>query len=109
MPAKFDLDALSLPELEALSEEVGAAIVRRREADTAALAERLKKEAEAAGLDPDAVAAALGGRAKKRAPARPKYRNPADPKQTWTGKGKKPKWVTELLSQGKTLEELLIS
>ena len=109
MPAKFDLDALSLPELEQLSGEVATAIVRRREADTAALAERLKKEAEAAGLDPTAVAAALGGAPKKRAPARPKYRHPDDSQKTWTGKGKKPKWVEEQLAAGKNLEDLLIS
>ena len=26
----------------------------------------------------------------------PKYRNPKDPAQTWTGRGKTPKWIEEL-------------
>ncbi|WP_371037383.1 H-NS family nucleoid-associated regulatory protein [Rhodosalinus sp. FB01] len=38
----------------------------------------------------------------------PKYANPADPRQTWTGRGRKPQWVNEALKAGKTLEDLSI-
>lgn len=38
----------------------------------------------------------------------PKYRNPNDPSQTWTGKGRKPGWVIEWQSSGKALDDLLI-
>lgn len=107
--AKPNLEALSLQDLEQLLADTQAAIKVRRAQETAALAERLRKEAEQAGLDPAAVARAVGGAGgKKRAPARPKYRHPADVSKTWTGKGKRPKWVTELLDSGKTLEDLLI-
>ena len=37
----------------------------------------------------------------------PKYRNPANPEQTWTGRGKSPIWVTELKNSG-SLESALI-
>ncbi|WP_238446949.1 H-NS histone family protein [Azohydromonas australica] len=37
----------------------------------------------------------------------PKYRDPASGK-TWTGRGLKPKWVTEALESGKTLDDLSI-
>lgn len=37
-----------------------------------------------------------------------KYRNTSDPKQTWTGRGKRPKWLTDQLEQGKTLEDFAI-
>ena len=37
-----------------------------------------------------------------------KYKNPNDPSKTWTGRGRKPKWVEELLEKGKTLESLAI-
>lgn len=36
----------------------------------------------------------------------PKYRNPANADQTWSGVGKKPSWVAEALASGKTLAEL---
>lgn len=39
----------------------------------------------------------------------PKYANPKDPTQTWAGgKGRKPKWVEELINAGGDLEETLI-
>lgn len=38
----------------------------------------------------------------------PKYSNPSDPTMTWTGRGRKPRWVQENLESGKSLEDLLI-
>lgn len=38
----------------------------------------------------------------------PKYRNPNNPQEVWTGRGVNPRWVTELLAQGMTKEQLLI-
>lgn len=38
----------------------------------------------------------------------PKYRNPANTKETWTGRGKQPRWLAELTSKGKKVEEYLI-
>jgi len=38
----------------------------------------------------------------------PKYRNPANPKETWTGRGKQPIWVREAIAGGKSLESLAI-
>ena len=39
-------------------------------------------------------------------PTLPKYINPSDPTMTWTGRGRKPLWIEEALSQGKTMDEL---
>lgn len=39
----------------------------------------------------------------------PKYRNPANTKETWTGRGKQPRWLAELTAQGKKVEEFLIA
>ena len=38
----------------------------------------------------------------------PKYRNPANPEQTWTGRGVSPAWVQALKTEGK-LESALIA
>ena len=37
----------------------------------------------------------------------PRYVNPADPGQTWSGRGRRPRWVTEQIGAGKSLEDLL--
>ncbi len=38
----------------------------------------------------------------------PKYRHPENPKNTWTGRGRKPKWLVEALEAGADLEEFAI-
>lgn len=42
-----------------------------------------------------------------RGKAAPKYRNPANPDQTWAGRGRPPSWVQDLQKTG-TLESALI-
>jgi len=48
-----------------------------------------------------------GGSARGRS-VPPKYRNPADPAQTWAGRGVQPRWFREALAAGRTTEDLLI-
>ncbi len=79
--------------------------------------------ARSAGLSAEQIAAALGSKSKaaktgaakapkaKRATAgrkvAPKYRDPANPAQTWTGRGRTPAWVQALQTAGQ-LESALI-
>ena len=37
-----------------------------------------------------------------------KYQNPADPAQTWTGRGNQPRWLAAALKDGATLESFRI-
>lgn len=39
----------------------------------------------------------------------PKYRNPANSKETWTGRGKHPRWMSREIARGKRPEDFLIS
>lgn len=39
----------------------------------------------------------------------PKYRNPANPAETWSGRGKHPRWMANLIAAGgKKIEDFLI-
>lgn len=38
----------------------------------------------------------------------PKYRNPADPTETWTGRGRQPRWMAALVAQGSSPADFLI-
>lgn len=80
---------------------------------------RLTKIAAAAGYSIEELFGSQRGAAKRapttakpakrtRAKVAPKYRNPANPGETWTGRGKQPRWVAEALAGGATLESLLI-
>jgi DNA-binding protein H-NS len=38
----------------------------------------------------------------------PRYRNPANPKETWAGRGMKPRWLAAAIKGGKKLESFSI-
>jgi DNA-binding protein H-NS len=58
------------------------------------------------GRPKKAAAAAAGAPAAKRKPAPIKYRGPAG--ETWTGRGKQPRWLKALVDLGRKPEEFLI-
>lgn len=45
---------------------------------------------------------------RRRTPAQPRYRNPENPEQTWTGRGKQPEWLYQQIATGKNLDDFLI-
>ena len=45
---------------------------------------------------------------RKTAKVAPKYRNPDNPKETWTGRGKQPRWLAALIAKGKKADDFLI-
>jgi DNA-binding protein H-NS len=52
-----------------------------------------------------------GGKAKPQSPrgkVLPKYRNPENPEETWSGRGRQPKWVQAALAERHTLSDLAI-
>lgn len=38
----------------------------------------------------------------------PKYRNPAKPSETWTGRGKQPRWLAAETAKGRKVDDFLI-
>lgn len=38
----------------------------------------------------------------------PKYRNPANPTETWAGRGQQPRWLAALTAKGRKVEDFLI-
>lgn len=101
---EFDLESLSKQELLKLKTDVDRAlktIDKRRKAEAKKAAEIAAKEY---GFSLDDLIGVDGKSAKGVA----KYANPADPSQTWTGRGRKPNWVIEALDSGTSLEDLSI-
>jgi DNA-binding protein H-NS len=37
-----------------------------------------------------------------------RFRNPADPTQTWVGRGKRPRWLREALARGARLDDFAV-
>ena len=60
----------------------------------------------AAAAAPKKARKAAKGRSTGKVP--PKYRNPANEKDTWTGRGRQPRWLAAEVAKGRKLEEFLI-
>ncbi|MFB9886194.1 H-NS histone family protein [Balneatrix alpica] len=108
---KLDLQSMSLAELQDLQASVEKAIASKEQ--QAEIIARIKALAVENGLSLDAVASELQGTGRSKgssikAKSAPQYYNPAAPEQTWTGKGRKPKWIEEALAAGRDLEEFRI-
>lgn len=101
----IDLNTLDKAELLQLKSDVEKAlktIDARRKAEAKRAAEQAAREF---GFSLDEVYTASAAKGSKGAP---KYANPDDPSQTWTGRGRKPNWVISALESGKTMEELAL-
>lgn len=104
------LSDLSITELEALIPAAEARIKELREQERREALAKLDEMATALGLTKADLRRHYGRAAKKKSPrAQARYRNPANPAETWTGNGRRPAWVEDHLSQGGQLEALAIS
>ena len=102
----IELDALSLKELKDLRNQVEKAIQTFEDRKKAAALAELEEAAKKLGFSLAELTAASG--AKKRKSVAPKYANPANPAETWTGRGRRPRWVEQALASGKSLDALAI-
>jgi len=96
-----DLAKMSVDQLWTLHEEIRAILSAKIDAEKHELERRLAR---------------LQGRIENKPNARrpypkvhPKYRNPERPSETWSGRGKQPRWVGAQLRSGKKFDELLIA
>src|SRR6185295_17232474 len=101
-----DLSKLSLEELNALSRDIESEIEARRAAEKERVLSQLRELAASLGMSLEELL--KEERKKGHAPVQAKYRNPEDPSQTWSGRGKRPLWVVAALEAGKTLEDLAV-
>ena len=103
----INLKKMSISELNELISDARLVLAKKRE-----VAAKLRKLADDNGLDISDLMATdkvKKTKAKKsRGKVAPKYKNPANSAETWTGRGRQPVWVAEALVGGKSLEDLLI-
>ena len=103
----LNLNKMSIAELNKLISDAQTALAKKQE-----VAEKVRKLAKDNGLEiSDLLAADKPNKAKAKKPrskVAPKYKNPANGSETWTGRGRQPRWVADALTAGKSLEDLLI-
>jgi DNA-binding protein H-NS len=97
-----DWGSMTTAELWDLYDEVTSVLSRRMAAEKAKLEARLRKIEGGEGN------ARIERVRRPYPPVHPKYRNPKDPNETWSGRGKQPRWLRAQLRAGKKLDDLLI-
>jgi DNA-binding protein H-NS len=97
------LEKLTLVELRELAKLVEKTIGERQINERNSLREKLQEMAEEAGFSLSEVLG--GGRGKSRRTVATKFANPADPMETWTGRGRQPRWLTAKLKAGAKLDD----
>ncbi len=102
----INLEKMSLPELIELQKDLVPAIKKKQRKEKTSLRKQMEELAKQSGFTFDEVV--FTAKPKKVSKVKPKYVNPNDADKTWTGRGRKPKWVEAALNDGKSLEDLLI-
>jgi DNA-binding protein H-NS len=107
----IDLKALSPKELQSLIANAEAHMQEAKVTQIQDVRKKIDTLLNNAGLTLADIYPTHGGKTKagKRSVVAPKYRNPEDASQTWSGRGKRPLWVVAALKRrGVTLDSLLI-
>ncbi|MEO7326041.1 MAG: H-NS histone family protein [Dokdonella sp.] len=105
----IDLNSLNDDQL---SDLIARATARREELvkeRAAKLREEINALVKAEGFGLHEVLGRAGTRGRARAKVKPKFRNPADMNQTWSGRGKRPNWFRAAISAGNKEKDLLIA
>ena len=113
MTKKLNLDSMSVDEMWQLHEEISRVLSVRLTSEKRELEkrlERLRRDKQVPSLQ-----SSNGKKDLARAPRRkyprvyPKYQNPQEPSETWSGRGKTPRWLVAALKTGHKLEEFAIN
>lgn len=101
----IDLKSLSFAELSELKDRAEQELDAARERDRKKVLKKLEKVAAEAGF----TLAELVKKPTQKRTYKPKYRNPENAQETWTGMGNKPKWVRSFIEGGGDLETIRIT
>ena len=95
------LKSMSIGELWSLHEQVNSSLASKMLAEKARLEAKLKRLSGAI-VSTETVR-------RPYPPVRPKFRNPVEPSQTWAGRGKRQRWLSAYVRDGKKVDDFRIA
>lgn len=105
--ATINIEKLSLKELVALDQKLKIAISEARAREKAELKKKLAVLASEHGFSVSELVG-VSGRGVSKTKGIAKYANPDNPSDTWTGRGRKPRWVIAKLKKGAKMSDFEI-
>jgi DNA-binding protein H-NS len=107
-----NLNAMSIDEMWQLHEEVSRLLSVKLTSEKLELEKRLARIQGEKALPRSKSLVSSGDdapRERRKYPrVFPKYRNPNEPSETWSGRGKQPRWLAAALKTGHRIEEFVI-
>lgn len=100
-----NLDTLSVEELEALAKDAQAKIKQKQAQGLKDAYLQFKQIAKENGSTIEEILK-IGKKAHKESSVA--YRDSANPKNVWAGRGRKPLWLEKALAEGKKLEDFAV-
>jgi len=102
-----DIENMSSKELAELIEAASGRLAQQKEAERTAVQAELTALAQKRGFT---IIELFGSEKPKtpRAKVAPVYRDPENPENTWSGRGRQPKWLVAALEGGKKIEDFKI-
>ncbi|WP_407118046.1 H-NS family nucleoid-associated regulatory protein [Bradyrhizobium sp. LMG 9283] len=107
---KLELETMSLDDLWSLHEEISGILSDRIKAEKNELEKRLAAlgGGMAAWADSSSAGVSSTDKPRRKYPrVLPKYRNPQT-SETWSGRGKRPRWLVAAMKSGRRIEEFRI-
>ena len=102
----MDLKKLSRADLLKLQNDISKEIDLRAEADKNETRKKLEVLAAEAGFSIEELFGTQP--TKKRAPAKIKYRDPKNPENAWSGRGRMPRWLSAAVDKGNKKEDFAV-
>ena len=97
-----DLDKMSYAELAEMEVRIERLKIEKQNSERAAVRQRLTDLAKQHGFD---IHDLFGRRGKGKGSVAAKYRDPKNPENTWTGRGRMPRWLAAAMKGGKASKE----
>ena len=108
----IDLSALGIEELQTVIADAQRLIKTKKKSHLKNARSQLEKVAADYGFTLEEMVSGKtnsdSAPAKVRKPVEIRYRNPNDEQETWTGRGKQPRWLAAALASGKSLADFLV-
>jgi DNA-binding protein H-NS len=101
----YDLSKYSLAQLRALEVQVIDELKTQHFLSISKAREQILHIARNAGLSEKQLRAIKVAKVPKQGDVQAKYRNPEDPKQQWSGRGRQPAWIKAWVASGKSLAD----
>jgi DNA-binding protein H-NS len=109
MNKKPSFESMTVDELWLLYEELSQVLSVRLTSEKRELEKRLNQLQREGKTRSEAIGTSPPPKERRRYPrVLPKYRNPNEPSETWSGRGKTPRWLSAALKTGHTMDEFVI-